>query len=140
MPTRTTISAENLPEELLREEFLCTASGPGGQHVNRTANTVRLYFDAEHFSLLTPAARTRLKQIAGSEENGWIVIPCRETRSLAQNRSRAREILVEWIHQALIEPRKRKKTRPGRAAREKRLQEKSRRSRIKAERSGKYES
>ena len=133
------VSIQDLPEDELREEFLCTASGPGGQHVNRTANTVRLFFHPGSSDLLSTAARERLKKIAGSDENGEIVIVCRETRSLAQNRIRARELLAEMINRALVEPRKRKKTKPTRASREKRLQEKSRRSQIKAGRSGKYE-
>ena len=81
----------------------------------------------------------RLEKAAGKDENGDIVITCRESRSLAQNRNRAREILVQLINQALIEPRKRKKTKPTRASREKRLQDKSRRSQIKAGRSGKFD-
>ncbi len=133
------ISVQDLPEDELREEFLCTASGPGGQHVNRTANTVRLFFDPYASSLLSPAARDRLKKAAETDENGSIVITCRETRSLTRNRERARELLVEMINRALVEPRKRKKTKPTRASRERRLQEKSRRSQIKAGRSGKYE-
>ena len=133
------ISVQDLPEDELREEFLCTAAGPGGQHVNRTANTVRLFFDPDASALLSPGARDRLEKAAGTDENGWIVITCRETRSLARNRERARELLVELINRALAEPRKRKKTRPTRTSRETRLQEKSRRSQIKAGRSGKYE-
>ena len=139
MTLHQTILPEDIPEKELREEFLCTASGPGGQHVNRTASTARLLFDAENSILLTPTARMRLKKLAPQDESGFIVITCRETRSLARNRARAREILAEWINQARIEPRKRKKTKPTRAAREKRLQEKARRSRLKAVRAGKYE-
>ena len=133
------ISVPDIPEDELREEFLCTAAGPGGQHVNRTANTVRLFFDPAASSLLTPGAQNRLKKAAGTDENGLIVITCRETRSLARNRERAREILAEMISRALAEPRKRKKTKPTLASKEKRLQDKSRRSQIKAGRSGKYE-
>ena len=133
------ISVPDIPEDELREEFLCTAAGPGGQHVNRTANTVRLFFDPDASALLSPGARERLKKAAETDENGMVVITCRETRSLARNRERAREILAEMIDRALVEPRKRKKTKPTRASREKRLQDKSRRSQIKAGRSGKYE-
>lgn len=132
------ITASEIPEDELREEFICTAAGPGGQHVNRTANTVRLFFDADRSSLLNESAAARLKKLAGIED-GPIVVSCRETRSLTQNRTRAREMLAEWITKALITPRKRKKTKPTRASREKRLQEKSRRSQLKAGRSGKYE-
>ena len=138
MTVPRTITASDLPEDELREEFICTAAGPGGQHVNRTANTVRLFFDADRSSLLNEAAVTRLRKLAGIGE-GPVVVTCRETRSLNQNRIRAREILAEWITRALVVPRKRKKTRPTRASREKRLQDKSRRSQIKAGRSGKYE-
>ena len=133
------ISVPDIPEDELREEFLCTAAGPGGQHVNRTANTVRLFFDPDASALLPPGARERLKKAAETDENGLIVITCRETRSLTRNRERAREILVEMINRALVDPRKRKKTKPPRASREKRLQDKSRRSQLKAGRSGKYE-
>lgn len=138
MTVPRTITAADIPEDELREEFLCTASGPGGQHVNRTATAVRLFFDADRSSLLDAAAAARLKKIAESGD-GPIVITCRETRSLAQNRTRAKEILAEWITKALVVPRKRKKTKPTRASREKRLQDKSRRSQLKAGRSGKYE-
>ena len=139
MPAHKQISASDIPENEIREFFSCSAAGPGGQHVNRTANTVRLVFDAGHSSLLSPSARTRLKQIAGCDEDGIVTVTCRETRSLTQNRTRAREILAEWINQALPEPRKRKKTKPSRSAREKRLREKACRAQIKAGRSGKYE-
>ena len=139
MPARLPISAQDIPEDQLREEFLCTASGPGGQHVNRTANTVRLFFDADNCPLLTPAARIRLKKTAPCDENGTVVITCRESRSLAQNRARAREILAELISKALPDPRKRKKTRPTLASRERRLRTKARRSEIKAGRAGKFE-
>ena len=132
------ITVSDIPEDELREEFICTAAGPGGQHVNRTANTVRLFFDADRSSLLNESAASRLKKLAGIGE-GPVVITCRETRSLNQNRTRAREILAEWITKALAVPRKRKKTKPTRASREKRLQDKSRRSQLKAGRSGKYE-
>ena len=100
---------------------------------------MRLFFDPDASALLSPGARERLKKAAETDENGLVVITCRETRSLARNRERAREILAEMIDRALVEPRKRKKTNPTRASREKRLQDKSRRSQIKAGRSGKYE-
>ena len=133
------IQPADIPENELREEYLCTAQGPGGQHVNRTANTVRLFFDVQNSVLLSDAARKRLVKLAGGANDGFIVITCRETRSLNQNRARAREILAGWITQALAEPRKRKKTSPTRASKEKRLQDKARRSQVKAGRAGTYE-
>ena len=138
MTVPRTITASDIPEDELREEFICTAAGPGGQHVNRTANTVRLFFDADRSTLLNEGAAARLRKLSGISE-GPVVVTCRETRSLNQNRIRAREILAEWITKSLVVPRRRKKTRPTRASREKRLQDKSRRSQLKAGRSGKYE-
>ena len=139
MTAPRTIQPADIPENELREEYLCTAQGPGGQHVNRTANTVRLFFDVQNSVLLSDAARKRLVKLAGGENDGFITVTCRETRSLNQNRNRAREILAGWITQALAEPRKRKKTKPSRASREKRLQDKARRSQVKAGRAGKFE-
>ena len=68
MKDSRSITAQDIPEDELREEFLCTAAGPGGQHVNRTANTVRLFFDPAASSLLTPGAQNRLKKAAGTDE------------------------------------------------------------------------
>ena len=101
--------------------------------------SVRLFFDVQNSVLLSDAARKRLVKLAGGANDGFIVITCRETRSLNQNRARAREILADWITRSLAEPRKRKKTRPTRASKEKRLQDKARRSQVKAGRAGKYE-
>lgn len=139
MAADKTFLPSEIPEEELQEEFFRPAAGPGGQHVNRTANAVRLIFDAENTALLTEAAKVRLRKLAHAPETGPVVIVCCETRSLAQNRERARERLAEWIGQARIEPRKRRKTRPTRASKEKRLQDKARRSQVKAGRSGKFE-
>ena len=138
MTADRTFLPSDIPEEELQEEFYRPAAGPGGQHVNRTANAVRLIFDVENTALLTEAAKARFRKLARASENGPAVIVCCETRSLAQNRALARERLAEWIAQARIEPRKRRKTKPTRASKEKRLKDKSRRGVIKAARSGRF--
>lgn len=130
---------EDIPENEIREEFFCAASGPGGQHVNKTATAVRLIFDASNTSLLNESAKIRLRILAGTRtDDGSVVIFCKETRSLALNRDLARERLAELIAAARIEPRKRKKTKPTRASRERRLQAKSERSEVKAGRAGRF--
>ena len=131
----------DLPEEDLQEEFLCSAAGPGGQHVNRTATAVRLIFDAEKSALLNENARKRLYALAGTRAaNGCITILVRDTRSLAVNRDLARTRLAELIGRALTEPKKRKKTKPTRASGERRLKSKSIRAQIKKARSKHYDS
>jgi ribosome-associated protein len=126
------ISADDIPDSEIREEFLCTASGPGGQNVNRTANTVRLIFHAAGSSLLDEESRMRLYKAHTPDPDGNLVILCRESRSLQQNRIRAREILAGWLTLSLKKPRRRKKTKPTFASREKRLKTKSLRSQTKS--------
>ena len=126
------ISSCAIPDPEIREEFLCTASGPGGQNVNRTANTVRLIFHAAGSSLLDEESRGRLYKAHVPDPEGNLVILCRESRSLQWNRTRAREILAEWIASALKKPRRRKKTKPTPASRERRLKAKTLRSRTKS--------
>lgn len=59
-------SKENLPEDELKEEFICSAAGPGGQHVNKTATAVRLAFHAAESKLLNERTRNRLYALAGT--------------------------------------------------------------------------
>lgn len=123
-----------LPEEALREEFLCAAEGPGGQNVNRTATAVRLFFDTLKGGLAQDVAR-RLLALAGRRAQGaYVVITVRQTRSLAQNRRIARMRLEELVARAMTPPKIRKATRPTEASRKRRLEAKSRHSALKRER------
>jgi len=126
---------EDLPEDELREEFLCAAAGPGGQHVNRTATAVRLIFHVMNSRILDESAKARLCRIAHAPD-GVIVILAKDTRSFALNRELARERLAALIEKALAVPKKRRKTKPTKASQERRLRAKSIRSRIKSARSG----
>lgn len=136
--SRKIILPDDIPDDDLREVFLCTASGPGGQHVNRTASTVRLFFDVNTSLLLDPASKQRLKK-QHADENGNISVTCRETRSQIRNRELAKETLAQWITEALVQPRARKKTKPTKASRQRRLKSKQHRSEIKAGRSEKFD-
>src|SRR6476469_5071222 len=120
-----------IPEQALSETFLA-ATGPGGQNVNKVATAVQLRVDL--FSLdLHPDAYERLKRIAGSRVtgSGEILITARRFRTQDANRADARRRLAEMIAAAHIEPRKRKATRPTRAARAVRVENKRQRSTIK---------
>jgi len=123
-----------IPEESLEERFV-RASGPGGQNVNKVATAVELRFDIPASSLPVDV-KARLIALGGHRVtlDGVLVIDSREHRTQAQNRATARERLVELVRQAAVRPRRRRKTRPSAASREKRIHSKVRRSRVKARR------
>lgn len=105
------------PDEELDERFVL-AGGPGGQHVNRTETAVQLRWDAAHSDFIDDAVRERLMKHAGSraDKDGVITIEARRFRSQHRNRADARERLAKLIERAHQAPKKRKKTRPSRAA------------------------
>ena len=121
-----------LEERDLDERFV-RGSGPGGQNVNKVATAVELRFDVAASSL--PAdVKARLTSLAGSRMSsaGVLLIDSREFRTQAQNREAARARLVALIRQAAMRPKRRTATKPGRAAKERRLTAKKRRAGIKS--------
>ena len=121
-----------LPEDALSERFLA-ATGPGGQNVNKVATACQLRVDV--FKLgLSPEVYQRLKEIAGTRmtNNGELVVTARNYRTQEANREDARARLAEMIAKAHMVPRKRKATRPSRAAKAKRVYQKKQRSQVKS--------
>jgi ribosome-associated protein len=114
------------------------SSGPGGQNVNKVSSAVQLRFLLGSNATLPPPVRQRLRRIAGQKltDDGSILIAARSERSQEQNRRAALERLATMIRQALIEPKIRKKTRPTRAAKERRLETKKKRGSTKRQRQG----
>lgn len=110
------------------------ASGPGGQHVNKTSTAVELRFDVRGSPSLPEPVRARLERLAGSRltNEGVLVLFAQNRRSQELNRQDAVERLVELVRKAAEIPKRRKATRPTLASKTRRLEAKSRRSGVKS--------
>ncbi|MFW5925070.1 MAG: alternative ribosome rescue aminoacyl-tRNA hydrolase ArfB [Myxococcota bacterium] len=118
------IPASDLEWEAVR------ASGPGGQHVNKTATRVELRFDLQGTRALPPDAKARLRRMAAGrlDAEGRLLVESQRTRSQARNIEDAREKLREMIAAALVRPKRRRPTKPSRAAKKRRVEEKRKHS------------
>ncbi len=116
------------------------ASGPGGQNVNKVATAVKLYFDIEHSPSLPPAVKRRLRSLAGRRvsREGILIIDARRFRTQEANRRDALERLLQLIGEAAVAPKTRRPTRPGAAAKARRLDEKKKHGAAKQSRQKTY--
>ncbi|MBT8078243.1 MAG: aminoacyl-tRNA hydrolase [Gammaproteobacteria bacterium] len=112
------------------------AQGAGGQNVNKVSSAVHLRFDIANSPSMPQKIKDRLLAAQDSRitQDGVLVIKSQRRRSQEQNRSDALEKLRHIVAAALTEAKPRKKTRPGKAARKKRMDAKTRRGQLKTTR------
>ena len=124
-----------IPLSELRFRFT-RSSGPGGQHVNRSATRVELLFDVAGSPSLTEAQREQaLKALAPYiDSDGILHLVSQTFRSQLRNREEVVERFRTLMHKAMRVPKRRRPTRPSRTAQERRLANKRRRSEIKRQR------
>lgn len=130
----------SLDESELQESFI-RASGPGGQHVNKTDSAVQLRFDVAASPNIPDAVKARLVRLAGSRMTaaGVLIIVGDTYRSQLRNREDVRERLIDLIRDATVVPKSRRPTKPTLGSKKRRLEAKGQRSDIKRLRSGKPE-
>ncbi|WP_114856898.1 alternative ribosome rescue aminoacyl-tRNA hydrolase ArfB [Azospirillum brasilense] len=130
----------SLDENELQESFI-RASGPGGQHVNKTDSAVQLRFDVAASPNIPDDVKARLVRLAGSRMTaaGVLIIVGDTYRSQLRNREDVRERLIDLIRDATVVPKSRRPTKPTLGSKKRRLEAKGQRSDIKRLRSGKPE-
>ena len=124
-PIRVTRSV-SIPRNEIELRF-SRSSGPGGQHAQKSDTRVEASFDVETSSALSEAQKRRVVGKAGPV----LRAVAQDERSQWRNRELATERLVESLRQALRVPRRRRPTKPTKAARERRLDQKRRRGQTK---------
>jgi ribosome-associated protein len=126
-----------IPAGELRVSFV-RSGGPGGQNVNKVASKVQLRWTPATSAAFSEADRGwLLKKLASKlTSDGDLIVASNLTRDQGRNRVDAEAKLAALVIAALVRPKKRRATKPSRAARERRVDEKKARGLIKKGRRG----
>jgi ribosome-associated protein len=127
----------SIPAAEIRVAFV-RSGGPGGQNVNKVASKVQLRWAPARSAALTAADRAWVTGRLASKlaTDGSLIVTSDRTRDQGRNRADAEAKLAGIVRAALARPKTRRATKPGPAARARRLDEKKARGRVKAERRG----
>ncbi len=106
------------------------SSGPGGQHANKSETRVTLKWDLENTELLGPIQKSRVRKKLSTylTDEGIIKLSSDANRSQKRNKSDVQERFCRLLLAALKVPKRRKKTKPSRRAKERRLKNKKKKS------------
>jgi ribosome-associated protein len=128
-----------VPAALLRAET-SRSGGPGGQNVNKLETRVTIAVDVDALPLPDDRKQCIRERLAGRiNREGTLRVTSQAERSQLANRDRALARMEELLREALAEAKPRRRTKATRASKEKRLEEKKKRGKIKKVRSSKFE-
>lgn len=129
-----------IPAQDLSVRFV-RSSGPGGQNVNKVATKVELRLELKRTEALSSGQKARLAERYPSQvtRDGQLVLTGDEHRSQVMNLEAARKRMREMILQVRRPPRARRPTKPSRAAKARRLDEKRHRANVKTQRTSRFE-
>ena len=117
------------------------SSGPGGQHANKTDSRIQVRWNVPASMALSDYLKKRLMLVLGPRltDDGDLLLAADSHRSQHRNRDEVTQRLAALVREALIPPKPRRKTKPTKASRQKRLDDKRRRSDLKSQRRKKYD-
>lgn len=116
------MDAEKIIQELKFKAV--RSSGSGGQHVNKVSTKVELYFDVLHSNSLSEDEKELLLKKLKLTKDNFLILQCDESRSQLKNKEIVVKRFLQLITNGLKVPKKRKVTKPGKSAIQKRLEKK----------------
>jgi ribosome-associated protein len=130
----------SLKKDILTEVTFKTSrsGGKGGQHVNKTESRVSLFFNVLNSKVLTEEQIETLKQKLSLSIEGTFQVDCETSRSQLRNKDMCVQKFYFILFESLASQKKRKRTKPSKAAIRKRLKSKKHRAEIKQNRKFDY--